>query len=144
MFVLNSQLICDNRYPEHDFFRREDVKDIMKRILFIYARQTPQLSYKQGMHELLAPIVFLLDKEKLVSTPENEYVHMMVKNNSFYHRKEDVVQLMDSKYVEHDGFTIFSHLMKTVKDFFIVEHVSPSLIIQSTNVVIEITKRGLR
>jgi TBC1 domain family protein 5 len=38
---------------------------MMLRILFIYARQTPQLSYKQGMHELLAPIVYLVNKESI-------------------------------------------------------------------------------
>lgn len=29
-------------------------------ILFIYAKENPSLLYRQGMHEILAPILFIL------------------------------------------------------------------------------------
>jgi len=52
-------------YPEKPFFQRKDVRQMMLRILFIYAKQTPHISYKQGMHELLAPIIYVLDREAI-------------------------------------------------------------------------------
>jgi TBC1 domain family protein 5 len=62
----------DRTYPEHEFFQQQSVKDIMLRILFIYARQNPQLSYKQGMHELLAPLLYILDRESFKFPEESK------------------------------------------------------------------------
>jgi Rab-GTPase-TBC domain len=50
-------------YPEQEFFRRKDIQEQMSRVLFLYARLYPKLSYRQGMHELLAPVLFLLHRE---------------------------------------------------------------------------------
>ena len=35
----------------------------MLEILFFYAKEHPDLTYRQGMHELLAPILFVLHAE---------------------------------------------------------------------------------
>ena len=35
----------------------------MLNILFCYAKEYPNVSYRQGMHELLAPILFVLHAE---------------------------------------------------------------------------------
>eukprot|EP01112_Ceratiomyxa_fruticulosa_P002745 TRINITY_DN1293_c0_g1_i7.p1 TRINITY_DN1293_c0_g1~~TRINITY_DN1293_c0_g1_i7.p1 ORF type:complete len:158 (-),score=31.43 TRINITY_DN1293_c0_g1_i7:283-756(-) len=35
----------DRTYPDQDFFQQKDTKEMMLRILFIYARQNPSLSY---------------------------------------------------------------------------------------------------
>jgi TBC1 domain family protein 5 len=42
---------------------------MMLRILFIYAKLNPTLAYKQGMHELLAPMIYVLEKEKVERYP---------------------------------------------------------------------------
>uniref|UniRef100_A0A8C5C9T5 TBC1 domain family member 5 n=1 Tax=Gadus morhua TaxID=8049 RepID=A0A8C5C9T5_GADMO len=47
-------------FPEMRYFQEEDVRTKLTDILFCYARENEQLLYKQGMHELLAPIVFVL------------------------------------------------------------------------------------
>lgn len=52
-------------YPEDEFFQTTNVRQMMLRILFIYAKLNPSLAYKQGMHELLAPIIYVLEKEKV-------------------------------------------------------------------------------
>lgn len=36
---------------------------MMLNILFIVAKRNPNTGYRQGMHELLAPIIYLLHKE---------------------------------------------------------------------------------
>eukprot|EP01116_Phalansterium_solitarium_P022128 TRINITY_DN7193_c0_g1_i1.p1 TRINITY_DN7193_c0_g1~~TRINITY_DN7193_c0_g1_i1.p1 ORF type:complete len:614 (+),score=159.05 TRINITY_DN7193_c0_g1_i1:232-2073(+) len=54
----------ERTYPESEFFQQKSIQELMLRILFIYARQNPKLSYKQGMHELLAPIVYVLMNER--------------------------------------------------------------------------------
>ena len=52
-------------FPERRLFRREHVQTMMMNILFIYTRQDTELSYKQGMHELLATILWMYHGEML-------------------------------------------------------------------------------
>ncbi len=39
-------------------------RDSMLDILFIYCKEKSELGYRQGMHEILAPIVFVLHAEE--------------------------------------------------------------------------------
>ena len=44
-------------YPGDTFFERPDVQRVMHRILLVWACDHPDISYRQGMHELLAPLL---------------------------------------------------------------------------------------
>lgn len=46
--------------PGVEFFRRPHIQEIMTNILFCYARINPLMCYRQGMHEILAPIIFVM------------------------------------------------------------------------------------
>lgn len=46
-------------FPEIEFFRSDHVQESLINILFCYSRRFPELSYRQGMHELAA-IIFLV------------------------------------------------------------------------------------
>lgn len=35
----------------------------MQDLLFCYAKEHPEVGYRQGMHELLAPVLFVLHSE---------------------------------------------------------------------------------
>ena len=39
-------------------------RQMMEDILFCYVRQNQRLGYRQGMHELLAPILFVMHAEQ--------------------------------------------------------------------------------
>ncbi|PRP72793.1 TBC1 domain family member 5-like [Planoprotostelium fungivorum] len=93
-------------YPEKPFFQRNDIRQMMLRILFIHARQNPQLSYKQGMNELLAPIIYIVDREAVQpNTPDAQ-------------EGEPLTVLLSSQYIEHDASALFTHLMNLVKPWF--------------------------
>ncbi|EFJ27576.1 hypothetical protein SELMODRAFT_441343 [Selaginella moellendorffii] len=48
-------------YPEHgSFFQGSGCQAMFRRILLVWALIHPQLSYRQGMHELLAPLLYAL------------------------------------------------------------------------------------
>lgn len=47
-------------FPGVDFFRKPLVQNAMVNILFYYAREHPYMCYRQGMHEILAPIIFVV------------------------------------------------------------------------------------
>lgn len=47
-------------FPGVDFFRRDALQALMVDVLFCYAREHPHMCYRQGMHEILAPVLFVM------------------------------------------------------------------------------------
>ncbi|XP_030002540.1 TBC1 domain family member 5 isoform X2 [Sphaeramia orbicularis] len=95
-------------FPEIRYFQDEDVRTKLTDILFCYARENEQLLYKQGMHELLAPIVFVLHCD----------------HQAFQHASEtaspsdEMKCLLNPLYLEHDAYAMFSQLMDTAEPWF--------------------------
>ncbi|KAJ7535930.1 hypothetical protein O6H91_12G051100 [Diphasiastrum complanatum] len=55
-------------YPEHgDYFQGQSCQSMLRRVLLVWSLIHSQCSYRQGMHELLAPFLYVLhvDLEKL-------------------------------------------------------------------------------
>jgi len=92
----------DRTYPEYSFFKQQWVKDMMMDILFTYAKEHEVVSYRQGMHELLAPIIYMLDQEKMVAS-----------------EKSVLSQLMDGNQLQNDAYIIFERLMKGTGSWFL-------------------------
>ena len=93
------------------FFRDPVVQGRMLDILFIYSKLNPDLGYRQGMHELLAPILWVVDSDAidadLMPTKQKQ-------------RPEDqfMTLVLDKECVEHDAFSLFCALMQTAKLFY--------------------------
>lgn len=64
-------------FPGVEFFRRPSIQEIMTNILFCYAREHPEICYRQGMHEILAPVLFVLhsDHQALLHIQEMTVPH---------------------------------------------------------------------
>ncbi|XP_058608725.1 TBC1 domain family member 5 isoform X2 [Onychostoma macrolepis] len=95
-------------FPEMLYFQEEDVRTKLTDILFCYARENEQLLYKQGMHELLAPIVFVLHCD------HQAFQHASETANP----SEEMKVLLDPKFHEHDAYVMFSLLMETAEPWF--------------------------
>jgi len=97
------------RFPDNEYFRNPLSQSRLLDILFIYCKMNQDVSYRQGMHELLAPILWVVDKESIPSS--NGYA---VENG------EDTIikQTLNADYVEHDTFALFSALMKAAKVYY--------------------------
>ncbi|XP_007529777.2 TBC1 domain family member 5 isoform X2 [Erinaceus europaeus] len=95
-------------FPEMQFFQQENVRKILTDVLFCYARENEQLLYKQGMHELLAPIVFTLhcDHQAFLHASESAQP------------SEEMKALLNPEYLEHDAYAMFSQLMETAEPWF--------------------------
>uniref|UniRef100_A0A3Q3K990 TBC1 domain family member 5 n=1 Tax=Monopterus albus TaxID=43700 RepID=A0A3Q3K990_MONAL len=95
-------------FPEIQYFQDDDVRTKLTNLLFCYARENEQLLYKQGMHELLAPIVFVLHCD----------------HQAFQHASEttspsaEMKCLLNPAYLEHDAYAMFSQLMETAEPWF--------------------------
>lgn len=53
----------ERTFPGVEFFRKQRIQDVMMNVLFMYARVNPEMCYRQGMHEILAPILFVLHSD---------------------------------------------------------------------------------
>ncbi|XP_058513212.1 TBC1 domain family member 5 isoform X2 [Ochotona princeps] len=95
-------------FPEMQFFQQENVRKILTDVLFCYARENEQLLYKQGMHELLAPIVFTLhcDHQAFLHASESAQP------------RQEMKTLLNPEYLEHDAYAMFSQLMETAEPWF--------------------------
>ncbi|XP_059955461.1 TBC1 domain family member 5 isoform X2 [Mesoplodon densirostris] len=95
-------------FPEMQFFQQENVRKILTDVLFCYARENEQLLYKQGMHELLAPMVFTLhcDHQAFLHASESAQP------------SEEMKTLLNPEYLEHDAYAMFSQLMETAEPWF--------------------------
>lgn len=95
-------------FPEILYFQQEDVRTKLTDILFCYARENEQLLYKQGMHELLAPIVFVLHCD------HQTFQHASETANP----SEEMNVILDPTFHEHDAYAMFSQLMETAEPWF--------------------------
>ncbi|KAJ3441450.1 tbc1 domain family member [Anaeramoeba flamelloides] len=97
--VIKLDLLRTN--PRVEFFNQKATLLQMYRILLVYLKTHPEQTYKQGMHELLSPILYVVS---------HEYQKKM--NNS------DFSMLTDERYIEEDTYLIFERIMKFSKILF--------------------------
>ncbi len=96
-------------------------------ILFVYCKVNPDRGgYRQGMHELLAPIVHVVQQDAVsrsAITPETS--------------DEEMLDLLDAAFVEHDAYTLFSRLMESAQAFYEVKDAPDSATGASKNGYVE-------
>jgi TBC1 domain family protein 5 len=125
---------------ENYFFREPSTKAKLLDILFIFSKLNPDLGYRQGMHELLAPIIWVVENDAIDGKSLN--------GHDTQERDALMVRALDRRFVEHDSFTIFCAVMQTAKSFY--EHsdmnLSPSqldvppIVVRSNHIHQEVLK----
>jgi TBC1 domain family protein 5 len=80
---------------------------MMLDVLFIWCKMHPDVGYKQGMHEILAPILWVIERDAVDPTGVGDQ-----------ERETEFAVMMDSGCMEHDSFTLFSAVMRTAKSFY--------------------------
>jgi len=78
-------------------------------ILFIFCKMNQDVGYRQGMHELLAPILWVVENDTL-NIVDIQTEHLGV--------DEQILDMLSANFLEHDAFTIFSLLMQSAKSFY--------------------------
>ena len=83
-------------------------------ILFIFCKLNPDVSYRQGMHEILAPIVWVIERDAIDLGQSSKILG------------EDAVikDVFDAEFIEHDTFALFAQVMQSAKNFY--EHTTMS------------------
>ncbi|KAK3585053.1 hypothetical protein CHS0354_009904 [Potamilus streckersoni] len=109
-------------FPELAFFKSDEVREMMVNNLFLYSREHDHISYRQGMHELLAPIIFILHCDHQAFLHASEIESLNTFNES---AREIITDVMDPKYLEHDAYAMFSQIMQTMEPWYVSKEVDP-------------------
>lgn len=93
--------------PDNVYFRQPATQNMMLDILFVFCKLNPDIGYRQGMHEVLAPILWVVERDA-------------VDAGGLEKRGADrtLAEMLDSKYIEHDSFTLYTLVMQTAKYFY--------------------------
>ncbi|XP_077296979.1 TBC1 domain family member 5 [Arctopsyche grandis] len=109
-YFLNSELQSTitldvvRTFPGVEVFKLGEIQTTMINVLFIFAKETPSLVYRQGMHEILAPLLFVLHSDHRAA----EYVTL----------SEELSELMNPKFIEHDSYAMFEVIMHGIEKYY--------------------------
>ncbi|EPS44281.1 hypothetical protein H072_1730 [Dactylellina haptotyla CBS 200.50] len=111
----------DRTYPDTQFFRSADVQITLSNVLFVWSRLHPDVSYRQGMHELAAPVYWVVHadaiEEKPLEITDDGFTPIPMSAARI--ENEDVMrELLDAKYIEHDTFSLFQKIMLFAKSWY--------------------------
>ena len=98
--------------PDNLYFREPSTRSILLEVLFIFCKLNADTGYRQGMHEILAPILWVISRDVVDPTTVEDHQKELL---------DDEILLratLDPSYAEHDAFTVFCIIMQTAKSFY--------------------------
>ncbi|KAK3944667.1 TBC1 domain family member 5 [Diplogelasinospora grovesii] len=108
--LIRAEILQDvQRLPDEPLlYHEEHIQTMILDILFLWCKLNPDVGgYRQGMHELLAPIVYVVAQDAI----EREAATQAAVDPA-------MVEMLDSLFVEHDAYALFSHIMGRAKPFY--------------------------
>jgi len=118
-------------FPDVEFFQNDLVRDSLINILFVYARCHPDIGYRQGMHELLAPLYFVLktDCDKFsditADLKDSQCDQIFAVCNELRNVIHD--EILRLQFCEADAYSMFESLMEWMGPWFTSNKVVDSL-----------------
>ncbi|OTB08631.1 hypothetical protein M426DRAFT_316640 [Hypoxylon sp. CI-4A] len=108
--TLRAEILQDvQRLPDEPFYHQSHIQKLILDILFIYCKLNPDVGgYRQGMHELLAPIVYVVDQDAIDPAGAAPDASADLR----------MVEMLDASFIEHDAFALFSKVMDNAKSFY--------------------------
>ncbi|KAI2637356.1 rab-GTPase-TBC domain-containing protein [Xylaria nigripes] len=108
--ILRAEILQDvRRLPDERFYHLPHVQALITNVLFIYCKLNPDVGgYRQGMHELLAPIVYVVEQDAINPVGDSSDPSSDLR----------MVEMLDASFIEHDSFALFSKVMDYAKIFY--------------------------
>ncbi|KAF8559870.1 hypothetical protein OG21DRAFT_498632 [Imleria badia] len=95
----------ERTFPDMGYFRNEDIQHQLTNVLFLYCQMHPDIGYRQGMHELLAPMFYAVDFD---SVAESES----------WGQDPLFLELCSRSWVAADSWALFSSLMRNIAHWY--------------------------
>ena len=113
--------------PENLYFREPTTQSTLLDVLFIFCKLNADTGYRQGMHEILAPILWVVARD----TIDPQSLSDSIENG--LDTEELLRKTLDQRYMEHDTFTLFCIIMQNVKSSYEIGSSGPQSTLSSTN-----------
>ncbi|KAL6356307.1 hypothetical protein LRP88_09902 [Fusarium phalaenopsidis] len=111
--IIRAEILQDvQRLPDEASYHEDETQAMILDILFMYCKLNPERGgYRQGMHELLAPILHVIQQDTLdpATIPSDASL------------EDALIKTLDASFVEHDAFILFSRLMEHAQSFYEVK-----------------------
>jgi len=102
----------DRCMPENQYFRQPDTQNIMVDILFVWSKLNSDIGYRQGMHEILALVLWVVDRDAVHTGQSRKET-----------KSTKILKIcLDPNYITHDTFTLFSLIMHNAKSSYKVSN----------------------
>ncbi|OCH89093.1 RabGAP/TBC [Obba rivulosa] len=88
----------ERTFPDIGYFRDTEVQTQLTNILFLYSVMHPNIGYRQGMHELLAPLYYAIDYDSILDEGEDD-------------EDADVIELCSRSWISADAWGLFESVM---------------------------------
>lgn len=98
--------------PDVNYFRDPVVQKSLLDILFVYCKLNEDLGYRQGMHEIVAVILWVLSGDAI--SPDSA----LEEGESLGEQESVMREVLDASYVDHDVFSLFQVIMRSAKAWY--------------------------
>ncbi|KAF9457184.1 rab-GTPase-TBC domain-containing protein [Collybia nuda] len=95
----------ERTFPDIAFFRDSEVQSQLTNILFLYSTLNPTIGYRQGMHELLAPLFYALDYDSVIQDNKNI-------------KPDELQETCSRLWVAADAWTLFTIMMQGISKWY--------------------------
>lgn len=112
--VINQDVV--RTFPGVEFFRKPKIQEMITNVLFVFAREHPDLVYLQGFHEILAIILFV------VHCDQQAFQHIRTIRSI---QDPDLAYLLNPEYLEADSYMLFMKVMDKIKCYYRVSDMYP-------------------
>ena len=104
------------RLPDEANYHDARIQGLILDILFVYCKSNlTGGGYRQGMHELLAPILHVIEQDVLDRASIGEVSS----------EDETMLEILDMSFMEHDAYILFEKLMTRAQAFYEVQESQP-------------------
>jgi TBC1 domain family protein 5 len=100
----------ERTYQENEIFKKEEIKNILINVLFVYGKENPKYNYKQGMNDICGVFLYILYKNYTVDDDFGKDTMACI--YSIFHS--------NNIFLEHDLFILYNKFMnKGIAEFFL-------------------------
>ncbi|KAG9032142.1 hypothetical protein FRB95_001849 [Tulasnella sp. JGI-2019a] len=103
----------ERTFPDMLYFRQPHVQNALTTILFLHCSQHPQIGYRQGMHELLAPIFYVIDYDSVLPSSSSSTSPLSPSSSS-----PDAQEFCDRTWVNADSWCLFELVMSSAREWY--------------------------
>lgn len=108
------ELDLPRTHPDTPIFHVAEIRNIMRRVLFLYSILNPGKSYMQGMNEIITPLIVVFVNDQTVMTKQ-----MTIENFLMMGSIHDCITANHLEDAEADTFWAFTRIVSLVEDNFI-------------------------